>query len=374
VRSLSNVLIVGGGIGGMSAAIAFRQRGVAVDLIDIDPDWRVAGAGLTITGPTLRAFHRLGLLDAVGLEGFFSDQVQFFDGDGNFLHAMDSPVLEAGIPAAGGILRPALHRILSQRTVADGVDVRLGTTVEDFAEDHGGVVVGCTDGTTRKYDAVVGADGSHSALRARLFPDAPPLRFTGQGCWRMLAPRPDSVTCAQIYFGPDNVKVGVNPCSDDSLYLFATVAMPGNPHIAEDQLVAGMRDILAPFGGRIGAIRREMNEASSVNYRPLFAMMLPAPWHKGRIGLIGDAVHPTTPHLASGAGISVEDGLVLALEMQAADSVEAGWTAFTARREARASMVVRNSLRISELEQAGNGEAAVKALMSSSNYALAQPM
>lgn len=373
MSSVSDALVVGGGIAGMSAAIALRQRGVRVDLIDIDPEWRVQGAGITITGPTLRAFHRLGILDAVATQGFFSDQVKFFDGDGAFLHAMNSPVLEPGIPAAGGILRPVLHQILSSRVAAAGADVRLGVTLESYVHAESGVVACTSDGLERRYDTIVGADGAHSHLRALLFPDAPKLRFTGQGCWRLLAPRPADVTTAEIYFGPDRRKVGINPCSPDSLYLFATVAMPGNPFIAEDELLDGMRRILAGFGGHIGDIREAMDQDSLINYRPLFAMLLPPPWHRGPVGLIGDAVHATTPHLASGAGLSVEDGLVLAEELARAPDVAAGWQAFADRRWERARLVVENSLAIVEYEHAGD-DAGVRELMGASSHALARPI
>jgi 2-polyprenyl-6-methoxyphenol hydroxylase-like FAD-dependent oxidoreductase len=283
-------------------------------------------------------------------------------------------VLEPGIPASGGILRPVLHRILSQRTVAEGATVRLGVTIADFAQDEGGVTVRFTDGREGRYDAIVGADGAHSQLRQRLFPNAPPLTFTGQGCWRLLAPRPSEVAGAQIYFGPGNVKVGITPCSQELMYLFATLAMPGNPHITNEELPERMRAILAPFGGRLRVVREAMGPESSVNYRPLFTMMLPPPWHEGRVGLIGDAVHPTTPHLASGAGLAVEDGLILAIEMIGADSVEAGWRSFTARRYDRAAMVVENSSNIAMLEQAGGREDEVRALMGAGAHALAAPI
>jgi 2-polyprenyl-6-methoxyphenol hydroxylase-like FAD-dependent oxidoreductase len=158
------------------------------------------------------------------------------------------------------------------------------------------------------------------------------------------------------------------------MYLFATLAMPGNPHISDDQLPGRMRAILAPFGGQIGIVREALGPDSSINYRPLFTTMLPPPWHVGRVGLIGDAVHPTMPHLASGAGLSVEDGLILAIEMIDADCVETGWRSFTARRYDRAAMVVANSLKIAALEQAGGHENEVKALMGSSAHALAEPI
>ncbi len=368
---LNKALVVGGGIGGMSVAIALRHRGVAVDLVDIDPEWRVYGAGITITGPTLRAFNRLGIIDAVAREGYFSDRVEFYSADGTLISTLDTPVLEPGIPAAGGILRPTLHRIMSERTVADGTNVRLGVTIDGFVEDDDGVDITFSDGTSGRYDAVIGADGSHSRLRGKLFPAAPKLEFTGQGCWRILAPRPPSVTCSQIWFGPE-CKVGMNPCSPDSMYMFATTRMPGNPHVAEDQLLDGMRDILAPFGGVVADVRAGLGPDSAPNYRPLFAMILPAPWNVGRIGLIGDAVHPTTPHMATGAGLSIEDGIVLADELLRADSVVAGWTAFTMRRWERARLVVENSVQIGRFEQEGGRDSDVRTLMSTTTRALTE--
>jgi 2-polyprenyl-6-methoxyphenol hydroxylase-like FAD-dependent oxidoreductase len=164
----------------------------------------------------------------------------------------------------------------------------------------------------------------------------------------------------------------MNPCSPDSMYMFATTRMPGNPHIAEDQLLDGMRTILAPFGGEVAAVRAGLGPQSQPNYRPLFAMILPPPWNVGRVGLIGDAVHPTTPHMATGAGLSIEDGIVLAEELMRAQSVAAGWTAFTARRFERARLVVENSVQIGRFEQEGGRDADVRELMGATTRALAE--
>ncbi|CAN5164899.1 FAD-dependent oxidoreductase [soil metagenome] len=373
-KVVKKALVLGGGIGGMSAAIALGQQGVEVHLIDIDPDWRALGAGITITGPTLRAFRQLGVLDDIEREGFFFEQIKFFSQAGDFLQAMPTPVLDPGIPPAGAILRPTLHRILSDRTLAEGAKVRLGVELVELAEDSTGVTANLSDGTRDRYDLVIGAEGSNSTLRTRLFPDWLPPAFTGQGCWRLLARRAPEVTCSQIYFGENNVKVGISPCSPDLAYVFATVAMPGNPRIEDGDLIEGMRAILSPFGGHIRQASDAMDAGSAVNYRPLFALLTPPPWHRGRVGLIGDAVHPTTPHLATGAGITVEDALVLAWEMDTADSVDAGWTAFTARRWDRVKLVLENSLAISRIEQAAGPEPEVRRLMGEAAFALAQPI
>lgn len=368
-----NALVVGGGISGMAAAISLQDRGVAVDLIEVDPEWRVVGAGITITGPTLRAFRGLNILEAVREKGFFSTEVKFFEADGAFIRAMESPVLEAGIPASGGILRPDLHRILSDRTLQGGADVRLGVKLQQFTQDDSGVVATTSDGKERRYDVLVGADGSSSELRQQLFADGPSLSFVGQGCWRMLAARPDTVTGPEIYFGENNIKVGLNPCSPQHMYIFATIAMPGNPRILDEELPDRMREILGQFGGHMGMARDSIGPDSSINYRPLHAMLKQPPWHVGRVGLIGDAVHATTPHLASGAGLAIEDGLILGEMLGAIPDVEDTWTRFEARRWDRARLVVENSLKIARIEQEGGGDEDIQRLMGESSFALAQP-
>lgn len=371
-KSLSTI-VVGGGLGGMATAIAFRQQGFEVTLIDADPEWKVIGAGITITGPTLRAFQSLGLLDAVRAQGFMSSEVKFFTPAGQLVSTMPTPILEPGIPPAGGILRPTLHKIMSERVIEAGVTVALGVTVEHFADDGDAVSVRLSDGRSARYDVMVGADGIASTTRNRLFPNAPQPEFVGQGCWRVLAKRPPEVSGAEIYFGP-GYKVGLNPCAPDWMYVFVTMSMPGNPFVEDDELLPRMQEILSPIGGNIAAVREGLSATSMVNYRPLEALMLDRPWHKGRVGLVGDAVHATTPHLASGAGMAVEDGVVLAEELAAAESVEEGWSKYEDRRWARCKTVIENSLRISRMEQAGGNDAEVARLMSESVAALAEPM
>lgn len=344
-----------------------------MDLIDLDPEWRVLGAGITITGPTLRAFDRLGVLEDVAAKGFLSDRLKFFSGDGTLKHEMETPSLEPGLPPAGGIMRPDLHNIFSSHVRASGTDVRLGISVDRLLESNDGVEAWFSDGSQRQYDGVIGADGYHSGIRAMIFPDAPSPHFTGQGCWRMIAKRPADMTGAEIYFGP-GYKVGTNPCSPEHFYVFVTVSMPGNPFIPEDEWADRMRALLAPIGGRIREVVAGMGPDSGVNYRPLDALLLPPPWHRGRVGLIGDAIHATTPHLASGAGLAVEDGLLLGGYLVDADDVEQAWRSFEQRRWERVRVVVENSLLICRWEQEGGHDDDVARLMAECVAHLAAPM
>src|SRR5690242_14702627 len=122
-----SILVIGGGIAGMSAGIALRQAGFAVDLCERDPQWKVYGAGITITGPTLRAMQRLGILEAVRARGYVGDGIDVCDANGTPLFTVDTrDAALGGIPSAGGILRPTLHKILSDRLRALAPGLMLG--------------------------------------------------------------------------------------------------------------------------------------------------------------------------------------------------------------------------------------------------------
>ena len=114
MSNAERVLIVGGGIAGMALAIVLQRAGIAAEIAEIDKDWRVYGAGITITGPTLRALDRLGLLDAVVSEGYCYDATRICDAAGNVIMAsrVSGRPMGPRIPNGGGILRPVLHRIL----------------------------------------------------------------------------------------------------------------------------------------------------------------------------------------------------------------------------------------------------------------------
>lgn len=349
-KHVGGVLIVGAGIAGMSATIALRRNGVAVDLIDIDPGWKVTGAGLTITGPTLRAFRQLGVYDEVAARGYVGEGIRVCGVDGEPIRDIPTPIPpEAGVCGSGGIARPVLHKILSSRMLAGGVRPRLGVAVDQITQDGDGVDVTFSDGTTGRYDFVLGADGIYSRTRDQIFPDAPGPEYTGQSVWRMFVPRPPGVDRRHYFLG-GKAKVGWTPISATEMYLFVLERTPREtrePH----ELPAGLADLLEPYGGYVRQIRESISEDTEIVFRPLESFYLPSPWHSGRVLLIGDAAHPTTPQLASGAGIAVEDALVLAEELTSHGSVAETFEAFTARREQRCRLVVESSIEIGRLEQ-----------------------
>ncbi len=373
--AVSRALVVGGGFSGMAAAIEMSKRGVQVDLVEIDAGWRSYGAGISLGGATLRAFGVLGILDEFLRHGYAADGVDLHAAAGMHLAQLPTPRLAGpDVPGGAAIMRPVLARIMADATRRAGVNVRLGCSFTGVEQDAGGVDVSLSDGSGQRYDVVVGADGLYSTLRAQLFPAAPAPRYSGQGVWRAVLPRPAELVRPAMWMGP-KVKTGLNPVSQDEMYLFVTEDREEQCHIPAELQPQMLRDLLAPFPAPLmQQIRAQIGAQSQVIYRPLESMLLPQPWFNGRVVLIGDAVHATTPHLASGACIGIEDGLVLADELGRAASVGEALERFQARRFERCRMVVQNSGRLGEIEIAGGDTQEHAALMRASLAALAEPI
>lgn len=370
---IGKALVIGGGVGGMSAALALARRDVQVELADADPDWRSYGAGISVTGLSLRAFADLGILDAVREKGFVGAGIRLRAVDGSVI--METPPVPADAPPvarSGGIMRPILHEIMSRQVREAGVRVSLGVAVNQLEQERGCVRAVFPDGREERFDLVVGADGIFSTTRGWLFPDAPRPRFTGQGCWRIVADRPPEVDRAEMWLGGP-VKLGFNPVSPQKMYAFILEHVPDNPWFEPEQQLPHVADLLRPYGGYVQQVRENLGEDSLVNYRPLEWLLLPTPWHNGRVVLIGDAVHATTPHMASGAGMAVEDGLVLGEELERHDDVGEALAAFTARRFERARLVVENSVRVGEIEMQGGNQVDANAMLGDTMHRLQEP-
>ena len=370
----SKVLVVGGGFSGMSAAIELRRQGADVDLVEIDPGWRSYGAGISLGGATFRAFRQLGILDEFLRHGNAADGLEVYLPDGSPLGVLPTPrIAGADVPGGGAIMRPVLARILAEATRASGTRVHLGCSFSAIAQDAEGVEVTFTDGRRERYELVIGADGLYSKVREALFPDAPKPRYSGQAVWRAVLPRPPEVKTAMMWMG--RVKPGVNPVSATEMYMFITENRPVNERVDPKDFPRLMAGLLEGFSAPLlQRIRASLGPDSQIVFRPLEGLLMPRPWHRGRVVLIGDTVHATTPHMASGACIGIEDALVLAEELGKAPDTEAALQAFEQRRWERCRMVVENSARLGEIEIAGGDKAEHARIMRDTMAALAAPI
>jgi 2-polyprenyl-6-methoxyphenol hydroxylase-like FAD-dependent oxidoreductase len=348
-----NVLVIGGGIGGLSTTLALRRQGFDVDVVERDPDWGVYGVGIIQPGNALRALDSLGLAEACVQAGAPIRGDRTWLGDGETpIAAHEWPALAGHLPPGNGLTRPKLHEILTSRTLESGADVRTGVTFTEIVPSDDDVDVAFTDGERRHYDVVVGADGLYSKVRERLFGPQLEPRFTGQVCWRYNLPRIDGLEEIWMFFGPDG-SAGFVPLGEDLMYILTIeTPMPDQKEAIEREGAAAVyRRRLASFAGPVADAREQIVEDDAVVLRPIENIIVPAPWHRGRIVLIGDAAHGATPHCGQGAAQAVEDGIVLAEELAKDVTVPAALEAFTERRYERCRAIVEGSEQVGRWEQ-----------------------
>jgi 2-polyprenyl-6-methoxyphenol hydroxylase-like FAD-dependent oxidoreductase len=351
MAAVNNVLVVGSGLAGTATAIRLAERGVAVDLLEIKPDVAATGSGITLQGNALRELRTVGVWDRVQQHGYAFDVtgIRAPDPDGTLLFEVpDARTGGPDLPAVMGMPRPELARILVDRAVEVGVKVHFGTTYSALSQDETGVDVTFADGSTGRYDLVVGADGIRSWTRRSLGIELE-TRSTGMGIWRAFGPRPASVTRTDLYYGGPSYIAGYCPTSEDSLYAYVVEAAQDRSTLTPDEQLATMKALAAAYHGPWDEIRQTLDDPSRVNYTWFETHLLPAPWNRGRVVLIGDAAHSCPPTLAQGGAQALEDAAVLTDLLLTRNRLDdALWAAFTERRFDRAKAVVDASNQLGE--------------------------
>ena len=372
---VERALVVGAGPAGLSAAIALLQAGAwTVDIVELTDGDGVIGSELLLAGPVLRALDALGVADGCAATGVGLERGVHQAMDGRVLAETPfPPAHRGGLPPAVGISRPALHQILGQRAVELGGSLRHGVSVTSFENQDDAVAAELTDGTVATYDLLVGADGVASRTRTTALPGAEEPTYVGQAAWRARVARGDLAPELVVAYGP-HAKPGVIPVSADYAYLFCLVTIPRFERLPRERFPTLLRAALEGFGGPVGEASQRIGDAEHIHYSPLMPVIVSSPWYDGRCVVIGDAVHATTPHLAFGAGLAIEDGVVLAEEIATHDTLGDGLASFFARRYERCRMVVDNGIQLSRWEQSPDDtEGDSVGLIGESFMALARP-
>lgn len=347
--AVRSVLVVGGGLAGCATAIGLACAGVAVDLVEIKPDAAAVGSGITLQGNALRVLRDLGVWEQVSAAGYGFDELGLRAPDGTVLVVIpDARTGGADLPATLGMDRRVLARVLLARAEEVGVKVRLGTTTTELAQDSHGVDVTFSDGSAGRYDVVVGADGVRSWTRRAL--EIPlETHATGMGIWRIFGPRPDSVIRTDLTYGGHCYIAGYCPTGADSQYAYLVEDAQDRTTLSPEEQLATVRELAAHYGGPWTEIREGLTDPSQVNYTWFETHVLPAPWNRGRVVLLGDAAHACPPTLAQGGAQALEDAAVLTeLLLTRAEVDDALWDELTRRRHDRAAEVVAASLQLGQ--------------------------
>lgn len=359
----------------MTAAIALAGLGVECEIAEIATDWRPAGIGLGLQSPALRALKSLELFDDIVAVGRPTSVIDMQTADGAPIAQMPQVNVNApDDPPFVTMSRETLHRVLEARLRAEGVPVRLGATVASLTELDDGVHAVLTDGAEGRYDLVVGADGLHSKVRSMVLPRAPRPAYAGQVIWRIGVRRPAALERYTIMVaGP--TRIGLVPLPGDALYLWmldATVA-PDRP--PAERRLALFRERLSAYAGVAPEVLAQVTDGEQVDFRALHWVLVEPPWHAGHVLLIGDAAHASTPHMAWGVGLAIEDCVVLGELVAAGLRGPKLGERLAARRIERARIVVEGSLQLSRWEQEPDLPGADPAgLVARSFAALAEPI
>ncbi|MGK5114263.1 FAD-dependent oxidoreductase [Geodermatophilus sp. CPCC 205506] len=349
--AVNSVLVVGAGLAGTATAIRLAEAGVAVELVEIKTETTALGSGITLQGNALRELRGLGVWEQVRDAGYAFDVtgIRAPDPAGTVVaEIQDARTGGPDLPAVIGMPRPELARILVDRATEVGVKARFGTTHTELRQDAAGVDVTFADGSTGRHDLVVGADGVRSWTRRALGIDLE-TRAIGMGIWRAFGPRPAGVTRTDLYYGGPSFIAGYCPTGEDSLYAYIVEPAQDRSTLTPDEQLATMKQLAAAYHGPWDEIRESLTDPARVNYTWFETHVLPAPWHRGRVVLIGDAAHTCPPTLAQGGAQALEDAAVLADLLLTRDALDEDlWNAFHARRVARATAVVDASNQLAQ--------------------------
>ncbi|BAL91556.1 putative FAD-dependent monooxygenase [Actinoplanes missouriensis 431] len=348
---MSRAVVIGAGIGGLTAAVALQRRGWEVTVVERAPALEVVGSGLAVAPNALRVLDRLGLGATIRELSALQGAAGIRRPDGRWITRTDASRARARF----GDDTIVLHRATLVDTLAAGLasgTLRLGLPASDVDPATGEVV---TAEGPLPADLVVAADGLHSRVRGKLFPGSPEPVHTGVTSWRIIVPHPGGNLPQAETWGAGKV-FGIVELGDGRVYCYATApAPPGAPRPAS----AGVSGPASPgadekavmlrhFGGWHAPIPALIAAASSVTRTDIRCLDEPLPaFHAGRVALLGDAAHAMTPNLGQGACQAIEDAAVLA-------AVDGDVSAYSAQRLPRTTEIARTSRRIGRIAGLNN--------------------
>ncbi len=333
MRKVEKVLVVGAGIAGCCAAIALAARGFRVRLIEKQDEWRFQSSGIFVYSNGLAHLRDIGVLDDVLSAGYVIDNGRnvYFDHRGEHLVDTFYPTADDGrVPAILGIKRAELHRVLANRLQHFGLSAELGTTVGSLDQIGDSVAIALSNGAVENFDLVLGTDGLRSQIRKLAGFDIKP-RYSGFGVWRSVHDRPAELRDKIMMMGPGK-RFGIMPISADKLYTFGTIVEPEGKWYDPQAWPETMATKFQEFEGPARQFIEELGPRSEVLYTAVEEIVMPLPWHAGRVVLLGDAAHASTPFMGQGGAMGVQDAVVLARLLDSDNDIPVILAAYGAAR------------------------------------------
>ncbi len=345
---MPRAVVIGGGIGGLTAAIALQQTGWDVAVYERAPELREVGAGITLWTNALKVLRKLGVGEAVEAVSAPIRQSEVRSWRGRLLMQTDFSYLnrKLGAPTVG------VHRADLQAKLADHLGrehIHLGMTCVAYNQDEKGVNALFAEGDEVRGAILVGADGIKSLVRNQLL-GPEPLRYAGYTAWRGvgLIDRPEVPLGLTVLAMGRGSQVGMLPIGRGRTYWFATANVPAG---GEDGPGGHKPELMKRFGDWYAAIPAviEATPESGIIRNDIFDRPPVRKWTDGRVTLLGDAAHPTTPNMGQGACMAIESAYVLAKSLANAADAPAGLLAYEGARFDRTAMITNQSWKFGKM-------------------------
>lgn len=290
------VLVVGAGIAGLATARALGQAQIGCDVVEREPDWTRDGTGIYLPANAIRILRLLGIETEAANLGAVIPRQRFLDSHGRLLMDIDLADIWGTDDPCVAMPRSALHEALR-----DGLapSVRMATRVTTLRNEDHRVEVTFADGARASYDLVVGADGLRSGTRRLMRGEADDgvVRPVGQTAWRFVTECPPQVTTWSVMLGGGSTFLTI-PIGAGRVYCYADVS-------AVD---AGEGNLASHFGSHAEPVPELLASSGSVAvHRSLIEEVVLSQWVYERVLLVGDAAHATSPNMAQGAAMAMED-------------------------------------------------------------------
>ncbi|MEX6687465.1 FAD-dependent monooxygenase [Danxiaibacter flavus] len=339
-------LIIGGGIGGLTTAIALKQRGISFEVYEAAEEIKAVGAGIWLGANAMNMFEKLGVAEKIKASSVCLKKAYIKDYKGNILQTIDNEALLDKY----GHTSQAIHRSTLQKILAEemGNAIQLNKRCVSVEQNKDGVKVCFADGTTAAGDLLVGADGIRSVIREQYVTNAF-YRYSGQTCWRatvnMQLPENEINEAAEVWGYSSGLRASYSQVGENQVYFWYTKAMPEGNQLSNGDALALIKKDLKHFYGNMNVVVDNIDPAMLIksdlyDFRPIDK------WFNGRIVLIGDAAHATTPNLGQGASQAIEDAWVLAGCLKVNQTITGAFEQYQHLRMKRAKKIVKTSYQI----------------------------
>jgi 2-polyprenyl-6-methoxyphenol hydroxylase-like FAD-dependent oxidoreductase len=339
---MPRAIVIGGGIGGLTAAIALCRKNWDVSVHEAAPELRPIGKGIWVPINAMQVLGRLGLAEQVSAMGWPMQSFELRTTSGTLLSSLKLNE----VAARYGYSMISIHRAALVNILADAVPpgaLHLGSQFTHFTQESTQVRAHFKDGSETTADLLVGADGIHSRVRKQLFPQVT-LRYSGQTCFRGIAemalPGNLANTCREIWGGSN--RFGFSAVGPRHVYWFAPELSLPNLEDPLDLRMERLRDAYrnypTPIPEILAATRAEDTVRTDLfDFRPITG------WSRHNVALLGDAAHAMTPNLGQGGAQAIEDAFVLAEQLGQARSVAEALESYERIRMPKAKWIVRNA-------------------------------